>query len=81
MTTLPELLVEWLPRQRWFAAKGRPVRAVEVAARTPLITDGEPFLDHLLLAVRFDDDSPAQHYQLYLGRREQIRGELEVHTL
>lgn len=77
MTTLPELLVEWLPRQRWFAAKGRPVRAVEVAARTPLITDGEPFLDHLLLAVRFDDDSPAQHYQLYLGRREQIRGELE----
>ena len=25
---LPELLPEWLPKQRWFAAKGRTVRSV-----------------------------------------------------
>ncbi len=79
--TLEELLVGWLPEQRWFAAKGRPVRAVEVAARTPLMAGAEPLLDHLLLAVHFADGSPVQHYQLYLGRREQIRNELEHVTI
>ncbi len=78
---LPTLLAEWLPRQRWFAAKGRPVRSVEVAARTPLIADHEPLLDHLLLAVTFDDGGSVQHYQLLLGRREQIGGELEHVTI
>ena len=77
MTTLEDLLVDWLPQQRWFAAKGRPVASVVVAGRTPLMTDGEPSLDHLLLAVRFADDTPVQHYQLHLARREQIRGDLE----
>ena len=67
--TLEDLLIEWLPRQRWFAAKGRPVRSLRVAARTPLMTGG-PLLDHLLLAVTFDDGSPVQYYQLLLGRRE-----------
>ncbi|MDN5931582.1 MAG: aminoglycoside phosphotransferase, partial [Pseudonocardia sp.] len=77
MNELPELLADWLPHQRWFAAKGRPVRSVEVAASTPLLTDGEPLVDHLLLAVTFDDGSPVQHYQLHLGRRGQSRGDLE----
>ena len=77
MTSLEDMLVEWLPRQRWFAAKGRPVRAVEVAARTPLMTEGEPLVDHLLLAVHFVDGRPVQHYQLHLGRREHLRPELE----
>jgi len=74
---LPTLLSDWLPQQRWFAAKGRPVRAVALSARTPLLTDGEPLLDHLLLGVTFDDGSPEQHYQLLLGRREQPRADLE----
>lgn len=77
MSELPALLADWLPQQRWFAAKGRPLRSVEIAARTPLLDAGEPLLDHLLLAVSFDDGSPVQHYQLLLARREQIRGELE----
>ncbi|RKH83036.1 hypothetical protein D7Y13_42810, partial [Corallococcus praedator] len=76
MTSLEDMLVEWLPRQRWFAAKGRPVRAVEVASRTPLMTDGEPLVDHLLLAVHFADEWPVQHYQLHLARREHLRPEL-----
>lgn len=75
--TLEDLLVDWLPQQRWFAAKGRPVAFVAVAERTPLMTDGEPRVDHLLLAVHFADDTPVQHYQLHLARREQIRGDLE----
>ena len=77
MTTLEDLLVEWLPQQRWFAAKGRPVASVAVAGRTPLMTGGQPSLDHLLLAVHFADGTPVQHYQLHLARREQIRGDLE----
>jgi maltokinase len=74
---LPELLPEWLPKQRWFAAKGRQVRSVAIAAATPLRTDGEPLLDHVLLAVDFADDSAVQHYQLLVARREHLRGELE----
>jgi maltokinase len=74
---LPALLPQWLPTQRWFAAKGRPVRTVTVAAATPLRTGAEPLLDLALLAVEFADDSPVQHYQLLVGRREQPRGELE----
>ncbi|HYH33387.1 MAG TPA: aminoglycoside phosphotransferase [Pseudonocardia sp.] len=74
---LPALLPKWLPKQRWFAAKGRQVRSVSLAAATPLCTEGEPLLDHLLLAVAFADDSPVQHYQLLVARREHLRGELE----
>jgi maltokinase len=74
---LSTLLPGWLPKQRWFAAKGRPVRSVTVAATTPLLTEGAPLLDLVLLAVSFDDDSPVQHYQLLVGRREHLRGELE----
>jgi maltokinase len=74
---LPDLLPEWLPTQRWFAAKGRRIRSVAVAAVTPLRTDGEPLLDHVLFAVDFADDSPVQHYQLLVGRSEHLRGDLE----
>jgi maltokinase len=74
---LPELLREWLPKQRWFAAKGRKIRSVAIASTTPLCPEGEPLLDHVLLAVDFADDSPVQHYQLLVARREHLRGELE----
>jgi maltokinase len=74
---LPALLPDWLPRQRWFGAKGRPVRSVAVASSTPLAMDGEPLLDLLIVAVTLDDDSSVQHYQLVVGRREHLRGELE----
>lgn len=74
---LPQLLPEWLPRQRWFAAKGRQVRSVAVVSDTPLLTDGDPLLDLVLLAVTFTDDSPVQHYQLLVAQSEAPRGELE----
>ncbi|MGH3615563.1 MAG: maltokinase N-terminal cap-like domain-containing protein [Pseudonocardia sp.] len=70
-------LPDWLARQRWFAAKGRPVRSVTVAVDTPLITDGEPLLDLMLFTVEFDDHSPVHHYQLLVGRRAEVGGELE----
>ena len=73
-------LPEWLARQRWFGAKGRPIRAVEVTSRTSL-TDAEPLLDLLVLAVSFTDGSPTQHYQLLVGRRAEARGDLEHVTI
>ncbi len=72
---LPPLLPEWLTRQRWFAAKGRPVRSVTMAAVTQLVTDGDPLLDHVLLRVGFD--TGVQHYQLFVGRSSMPRVELE----
>ena len=73
-------LPEWLGRQRWFGAKGREVSVVDVVSATSL-TDTEPLLDLLVLAVSFADGGPAQHYQLLLGRRQEARGELEHVTI
>ena len=83
MTFVEELvphLPEWLGQQRWFGAKGREVSAVEVTSATSL-TDAEPLLDLLVLAVSFADGGPVQHYQLLLGRRQAARGELEHVTI
>jgi maltokinase len=76
---LPALLPEWLIRQRWFAAKGRSVHSLAVAAVTPLIADGDPLLDHVLLRVSFGsgDGGGGQYYQLLVGRSAAPRGELE----
>lgn len=74
---LPRLLPDWLPTQRWFAAKGRAIASVSVASVTPLRTAEDPLLDHVLVAVEFDDGGPAQHYQLYLAREVSPRGEFE----
>ena len=76
---LPQLLSEWLPQQRWFAAKGRPVRSLAVAESTPLLADGDPLLDHVLLAVTFDDGD-VHHYQLLVARSGTARGDLEHAT-
>jgi len=78
---LAGLLPEWLVRQRWFGAKGRPVRAVAVAARTPLLTEGEPLLDLVLLDVAFADGSPEQRYQLLVGRRGETGSETDASTI
>ncbi|WP_424211710.1 maltokinase N-terminal cap-like domain-containing protein [Streptomyces sp. BI20] len=67
LAALDPLLRAWLPRQRWFAAKGRalgrlrPVSAVEVLP--PGRPGGAPGLLHLLVDV--DGDV----YQLLLGLR------------
>jgi maltokinase len=62
---LAGLLPGWLPTQRWFAAKGRTIRSVEVAARTPL-HDDDPTLEHALVDVGFDD-GPSHRYQLLVA--------------
>ncbi|MGI5125425.1 maltokinase N-terminal cap-like domain-containing protein [Pseudonocardia sp. CA-107938] len=74
---LPRLLPDWLPTQRWFAAKGRAITSVSVVAAVPLRTGDAPLLDHVLVAVTFDDGGTVQHYQLYVARDEAPSGELE----
>ncbi len=68
------LLREWLPRQRWFAGKGRPVSAVVPTGITALpgSAPGDPLLLHLLLDVTqtgTDGSSETDVYQLLLGAR------------
>lgn len=63
---LHELLLDWLPRQRWFAGKGRELSGVTVVAET-VLADGDPGLHHLIVAVR--QDTVVDRYQLLLGTR------------
>ncbi|MET9904399.1 maltokinase [Streptomyces sp. NPDC006446] len=75
LTSLAELLRDWLPRQRWFAGKGRPVTDLTLVSSTELY----PGCLHLL--ARTEHLGPPAHggsgapppedcYQLLLGVRE-----------
>ncbi|MEY9966264.1 maltokinase [Streptacidiphilus sp. MAP12-16] len=73
--TLP-LLRDWLPRQRWFSGKGRPITALAPVTVTllPEPLAGGPLLLHLLLKVEQrspDGTSSSDLYQLLLGVRPQ----------
>ncbi|MEV7197853.1 maltokinase [Streptomyces sp. NPDC093510] len=86
LASLDPLLREWLPRQRWFAGKGRPISDLEAVSATELLPHGSPSgLLHLLLRVRqplvpaqgsaFDGiaaERPADCYQLLLGVRRTL---------
>jgi maltokinase len=76
---LAELLIEWLPRQRWFAGKGRAISAVEFVADTRLVP-GDPGLRHAVVIVR-QGPGEASYYQLLLGFRHELPGRLEYASL
>ncbi|MDN5919416.1 MAG: aminoglycoside phosphotransferase [Pseudonocardia sp.] len=64
---LADLLRGWLPRQRWFAAKGRSLRSIEVVTRTRLLTEDTLSVEHVLVGVGFTDAPGIQLYQLFVA--------------
>ncbi|KOV92767.1 maltokinase N-terminal cap-like domain-containing protein [Streptomyces sp. NRRL B-3648] len=78
LTSLDPLLRAWLPRQRWFAGKGRPVTGFTPVSVTELLPpDGRLGLYHLLLrvqqpAVPGTPPHPGDCYQLLIGVREAL---------
>ncbi|MFI5726154.1 maltokinase N-terminal cap-like domain-containing protein [Streptomyces cyaneofuscatus] len=78
LPSLAPLLHEWLPRQRWFAGKGRPVTGFALVSATemlPLDGSAGPGLLHLL--VRAQQPSPSDHpaddcYQILIGVRSTL---------
>ncbi|MFC5721279.1 maltokinase [Streptomyces gamaensis] len=64
LASLVPLLAEWLPRQRWFAGKGRPITGFTLVAATELLPHragaGAPGLLHLLVRAQ-QPGPPAGH--------------------
>ncbi|MEU1072525.1 MULTISPECIES: maltokinase [unclassified Streptomyces] len=68
LPSLAPLLHEWLPRQRWFAGKGRPVTGFQLVSVTELL----PGCLHLLVRAEQPGTAPEPPdvYQLLLGVRK-----------
>ncbi|MEV0126753.1 maltokinase [Streptomyces sp. NPDC050703] len=90
LASLDPLLREWLPRQRWFAGKGRPISGFEPVAVTELLPRSSPAgLLHLLLRVHqplgpaqdpgpqgASAEGPGDCYQLLIGVRRPLPPQL-----
>ncbi|MFB9584528.1 maltokinase N-terminal cap-like domain-containing protein [Streptomyces goshikiensis] len=68
---LEPMLRAWLPRQRWFAGKGRAITRLRLVSAVELLPpEASPGLLHLLIGV--DADGSSDCYQLLLGVRPNL---------
>ncbi|MGW0708806.1 maltokinase N-terminal cap-like domain-containing protein [Streptomyces sp. NPDC002643] len=82
LASLEPLLREWLPRQRWFAGKGRPISGFGLVAATEVLPaeSAKAGLLHLLVRARQPlvptqsaaPSAPGDCYQLLLGVRRTL---------
>ncbi|KUN75030.1 maltokinase N-terminal cap-like domain-containing protein [Streptomyces griseoruber] len=72
LASLDPLLREWLPRQRWFAGKGRPVTGFSLVAATELLPAGTRLGVYHLVLRAHQPDTPGDRYQLLIGVRETL---------
>jgi maltokinase len=66
---LEESIAVWLPRQRWFAGKGRDIDKLAILTDTELV-QADPGLHHVIVAVHQDDS--VDRYQLLVGVRTEL---------
>ncbi|WP_193581854.1 maltokinase N-terminal cap-like domain-containing protein [Streptomyces mobaraensis] len=73
LASLAPPLLDWLPRQRWFAGKGSPVTGLAPVTAVDLLPlgppGGAPGLLHLLVRARQPGTGSDDCYQLLLGVR------------
>jgi maltokinase len=66
---LAELVTGWLPGQRWFGGKGRPITSMRIEDDVAL-REGEPALHEILVAIAYADGD-LEHYQVLVGLRHE----------
>ncbi|MBC7373743.1 MAG: hypothetical protein H7323_07120, partial [Frankiales bacterium] len=80
MTALTDLLIAWLPKQRWFGGKGRDISTVDIL-REHLLLQTDEVTARLLLVRASHEDGGSDVYQVLLGSRPGAVPELLLHAL
>jgi len=74
--TPSDLLLQWLPLQRWFSGKGRTITSVTPGS-TAVLRMADPRVELSVFGVTYDDGG-SDDYQLLLGRTPgAVEGRLE----